>query len=100
MYSLKTYSNSLLYHFFRTKQKLALTDDQGEYILNGYNVITQYPRTFPYGGITFEYTGTNKTEERVSTSFARRLKRDLIVEVHTPYHLNYQFFFFFGFGNI
>lgn len=67
----------LVFHFPR----LALTDDQGEYILNGYNVITQYPRTFPYGGVTFDYTGTNTTVERVSTSFARRLKRDLIVEV-------------------
>lgn len=59
-------------------------DDQGEYILNGYNVITQYPRTFPYGGVTFEYTGTNSTMERVNTTFARRLKRDLTVEVSSP----------------
>lgn len=56
-------------------------DDQGEYILNGYNVITQYPRIFPYGGVTFEYTGTNSTLERVNTTFARRLKRDLTVVV-------------------
>lgn len=58
-------------------------DDQGEYILNGYNVITQYPRVFPYGGVTFEYTGTNSTLEKVNTTFARRLKRDLTVEVST-----------------
>lgn len=58
-----------------------MMDDQGEYILNGYNVITQYPRTFPYGGVTFEYTGTNSTMERVNSTFARRLKRDLTVEV-------------------
>lgn len=56
-------------------------DDQGEYILNGHNIITQYPRIFPYGGVTFEYTGTNSTLERVNTTFARRLKRDLTVEV-------------------
>lgn len=56
-------------------------DDQGAYILNGYNVITQYPRVFPYGGITFEYTGTNSSIERVNTTFAKRLKRDLTVEV-------------------
>lgn len=59
----------------------ALMDDQGEYILNGYNVITQYPRVFPYGGVTFEYTGTNSTLEKVNTTFARQLKRDLTVEV-------------------
>lgn len=62
----------------------ALMDDQGEYILNGYNVITQYPRVFPYGGVTFEYTGTNSTLEKVNTTFARRLKRDLTVEVSAP----------------
>lgn len=56
-------------------------DDQGEYILNGYNVITQYPIIFPYGGVTFEYTGTNSTLEKVNTTFARRLKRDLTIEV-------------------
>lgn len=65
------------FHFFRK----ALMDDQGEYILNGYNVITQYPRTFAYGGVTFEYTGTNSTLERVNTTFTRRLKRDLTIEV-------------------
>lgn len=56
-------------------------DDKGAYILNGYNVITQYPRVFAYGGITFEYTGTNSSIERVNTTFAKRLKRDLTVEV-------------------
>lgn len=56
-------------------------DDQGDYLLNGYNVITQYPRVFPYGGVTFEYTGTNSTLERVNSTFARRLKRDLVVEI-------------------
>lgn len=61
----------------------ALMDDQGEYVLNGYNVITQYPRVFAYGGVTFEYTGTNSTLEKVNTTFARRLKRDLTVEVIT-----------------
>lgn len=61
--------------------KTALMDDQGEYILNGYNVITQYPRVFPYGGVTFDYTGTNSSLEKVNTTFARRLKRDLTVEV-------------------
>lgn len=70
----------------------ALMDDQGEYILNGYNVITQYPRVFPYGGVTFEYTGTNSTLEKVNTTFARRLKRDLTVEVSTHrYRCHMQF---------
>ncbi|XP_055309435.1 A disintegrin and metalloproteinase with thrombospondin motifs 9-like isoform X3 [Sitodiplosis mosellana] len=67
------YSNDLNY--------IALMDDQGEYIFNGHNVITEYPLTFPYGGVTFEYTGTNSTLEKVNTTFARRLKRDLTIEI-------------------
>lgn len=63
-------------------------DDKGDYLLNGYNVITQYPRIFPYGGVTFEYTGTNSTLERVNSTFARQLKRDLVVEILS--RLNYQ----------
>lgn len=59
----------------------ALMDDQGEYILNGYNVIALFPKIFPYGGVTFEYTGTNSSLERVNTTFAKRLKRDLTIEV-------------------
>lgn len=74
--------NDIPFPIFET----ALMDDQGEYILNGYNVITQYPRVFPYGGVTFEYTGTNSTLEKVNTTFARRLKRDLTVEVITQTH--------------
>lgn len=59
----------------------ALSDEKGNYTLNGNNVITQYPRVFAYGGVTFEYTGTNTTMERVNSSFARRIKFDLTVEV-------------------
>lgn len=70
---------------------LALLDDNGEYILNGYNVVTQYPRTFPYGGVIFEYTGTNATNERVTSTFARKLTKDLTVEVII------YFFFFLNF---
>lgn len=65
----------------KTWKIAALVDDRGEYILNGYNVIRQYPFNIPYGGLTFDYTGTNSTLERVNTTFARRLKRDLTVEV-------------------
>lgn len=60
---------------------IALSDEKGNYTLNGNNVITQYPRVFAYGGVTFEYTGTNTTMERVNSSFARRIKFDLTVEV-------------------
>lgn len=67
-------------------------DDKGDYILNGNNIIMQYPKTFAYGGVPFEYTGTNSTLERVNTTFARRLKRDLIVEVKLLMHAIYSKF--------
>lgn len=44
-------------------------------------MITQYPRTFPYGGVTVEYTGTNATLEKVTTNYARKLTLDLTVQV-------------------
>lgn len=77
----------------------ALSDEKGNYTLNGNNVITQYPRVFAYGGVTFEYTGTNTTMERVNSSFARRIKFDLTVEV-TLWSILYKFdsnFFFLKF---
>lgn len=69
------------YIYFQNFPIKALSDEKGNYTLNGNNVITQYPRVFAYGGVTFEYTGTNTTMERVNSSFARRIKFDLTVEV-------------------
>lgn len=83
MISKKKKKNSSNFNYHSFDRNIALMDDQGEYILNGYNVITEYPRIFPYGGVTFEYTGTNSTLEKVNTTFARRLKRDLTIEVVT-----------------
>lgn len=61
----------------------ALTDDNGTSILNGNSVISQYARTFAYGGVTFDYSGTNATLERVNTSFARKLTRKLTIQVRS-----------------
>lgn len=68
-------------------------NDQGQYLLNGYNTIVQYQKQFAYGGITFDYTGVNTTMERVTTMYAKRIQRDLIVEASNSiliiiYHLN------------
>lgn len=60
---------------------VALAGDREEYILNGDRVISSYPQNFSYGGITFEYTGTNAAREKVSTLFGMPLQRDLLVEV-------------------
>ncbi|KAG4076388.1 hypothetical protein HA402_005831 [Bradysia odoriphaga] len=68
---------------------IALSDEKGNYTLNGNNVITQYPRVFAYGGVTFEYTGTNTTMERVNSSFARRIKFDLTLEIFSRQENHY-----------
>lgn len=60
---------------------VALAGDREEYILNGDRVISSYPKNFSYGGVIFEYTGTNAAREKVSTLFAMPLQRDLFVEV-------------------
>lgn len=68
----------------------ALLDENGTYILNGNNIILQYPKTFVYGGVTFAYTGTNSSTERVNSSYTRKLTRELRVQImsrtdHYPY---------------
>ncbi|XP_055302923.1 A disintegrin and metalloproteinase with thrombospondin motifs 9-like [Sitodiplosis mosellana] len=60
---------------------IALAGDRGEYILNGDRIISPYPKDLSYGGVTFEYTGTNMTREKVSTPFAMPLQRELIIEI-------------------
>ncbi|XP_055684696.1 A disintegrin and metalloproteinase with thrombospondin motifs 20 isoform X2 [Lutzomyia longipalpis] len=60
---------------------IALMDDQGNYLLNGENLITQYPKTFAYAGVTLDYNGAYSATERVNSTYARHLERDLIVEV-------------------
>ncbi|XP_055713479.1 A disintegrin and metalloproteinase with thrombospondin motifs 20 isoform X2 [Phlebotomus papatasi] len=60
---------------------IALMDDQGNYLLNGENLITQYPKVFAYADVTFDYNGAYSALERVNSTYARHLKRDLIVEV-------------------
>lgn len=59
----------------------ALLSDEGKYILNGLATINPYPRNYSYGGVTFEYSGASSPNERVTTPYAIRLKKDLIVEV-------------------
>lgn len=49
--------------------------------MNGYNVISKYNRIFAYAGVAFEYSGTNADIERLSTAYARQLKRNLTIEV-------------------
>lgn len=60
---------------------IALMDDSGNYLLNGKNLINQYPHSFPYAGVTFYYTGANSTVESVTTTYAHKIQRDMYVQV-------------------
>ena len=60
---------------------IALLDDNGRYILNGRYVVSQYPINVTYAGLTLEYSGTNATLEKVTASFAKKINRDLQVQV-------------------
>lgn len=88
--------NSLLYVFstligasnivitqpgYHAENYIALRDDEGNYILNGKNVITSFRNIKFYAGVTFEYNGAENIVERVNTTVARKMKRDLVVEV-------------------
>lgn len=59
---------------------IALLDDQGQYLLNGQNLISPI-KTFAYGGISFHYNGANSTMERVNSTYSRQLQRGLTVQV-------------------
>lgn len=68
---------------------IALMDDQGQYLLNGKNLITQYPKTFPYGGVTFQYSGAQSNIETVNTTYAIRIEKDLLIQVLQFYNFFY-----------
>jgi a disintegrin and metalloproteinase with thrombospondin motifs 9 len=59
---------------------IALVDDNGQNILNGFQHLQPH-KTIPYGGVILEYNGASSTIEKVNSTYAKRLKRDLLVEV-------------------
>ncbi|XP_055377967.1 A disintegrin and metalloproteinase with thrombospondin motifs 9-like isoform X3 [Condylostylus longicornis] len=60
---------------------IVLLDDNQKFLLNGNNVISIYKFNFPYGGVNFEYSGANNQTERVNTTYSRKLKRDLVINL-------------------
>lgn len=58
-----------------------MAGDQDEYFLNGDRVISPYPKNCSYGGVIFEYSGTDTMIEKISTPYSKPLQRDLYVEV-------------------
>lgn len=62
-----------------------LRDEQGKSLLNGDNVIIPFHNVSFYAGVAYEYNGSGSPIERVNTTYTRKLKRDLIVEVINIY---------------
>lgn len=60
---------------------IALRDDHGEYILNKLHHLDEFEKTLYYGGITLDYNGAKSSVERVNSTYARQLKRELKVEI-------------------
>lgn len=59
----------------------ALIDDNGNYFVNGDNVLRPYAENFSYGGVTLTYTGIDAVFEQVQSGYTRKLTRDLYVQV-------------------
>lgn len=60
---------------------IVLRDDQYNSLLNGDELISSFRNVSFYAGVAFEYNGSNSEIERVNTTYSRKLKRDLIVEI-------------------
>ncbi|XP_075146854.1 ADAM metallopeptidase with thrombospondin type 1 motif A isoform X2 [Haematobia irritans] len=60
---------------------IVLRDDQGRSLMNGDQILTAYRNVSYYAGVAYEYNGSNSTIERVNTTYTKKLKRDLRVEI-------------------
>lgn len=60
---------------------IALRDDQDNYILNDLHHIEGSHKKIYYGGVTFEYNGGKSSFERVNSTYAVQLKRELKVDI-------------------
>lgn len=75
-------TNIEIIRYFDAQNYIALQDDREEYILNKVNHIDGNNKTIYYGGITLDYTiSQDSTIERVSSAYARQLKRELRVDI-------------------
>jgi a disintegrin and metalloproteinase with thrombospondin motifs 9 len=60
---------------------IALRDDQDNYILNDLHHIEGSNKKIYYGGVTLEYNGGKRSFERVNSTYAVQLKRELHVDI-------------------
>ncbi|XP_036343293.1 A disintegrin and metalloproteinase with thrombospondin motifs 20, partial [Rhagoletis pomonella] len=66
---------------YHDENYIVLRDDERNSLLNGNTLISSFRNVKFYAGVTFEYNGAKNLVERVNTTFSRKLKRDLIVEI-------------------
>ncbi|XP_046806411.1 A disintegrin and metalloproteinase with thrombospondin motifs 9 isoform X2 [Lucilia cuprina] len=66
---------------YHDENYIVLRDDQGNSLLNGANIITAFPNVSFYAGVAYDYNGSKSFVERVNTTYTRKLKRDMIVEI-------------------
>lgn len=66
---------------YEDQNYIALRDDQDEYILNKLDHIDEHEKTIYYGGITLDYNGGKNSVERINSTYARQLKRELKVDI-------------------
>ncbi|KAM7364624.1 ADAM metallopeptidase with thrombospondin type 1 motif A isoform 2-T6 [Cochliomyia hominivorax] len=66
---------------YHDENYIVLRDDQGNSLLNGANIITAFPNVSYYAGVAYDYNGSKSFVERVNTTYTRKLKRDMIVEI-------------------
>ncbi|XP_055922961.1 A disintegrin and metalloproteinase with thrombospondin motifs 9 isoform X2 [Eupeodes corollae] len=66
---------------YHTQNYIVLRSSDKESLLNGERVINVYRHVFFYAGVPFEYNGSNNVIEKVNTTYSRKLKKDLIVQI-------------------
>jgi thrombospondin motif-containing protein 9 len=60
---------------------IALRDDQDNYILNNLHHIEVSQKKIYYGGVVLEYNGGKSSFERINSTYAVQLKRELKVDI-------------------
>lgn len=68
--------------FYNCVVLVALVDPRnGEYILNGNHIVSQFLKDVVYAGTTIKYSGSENVVEKISTPKHQKLTADLVLEV-------------------
>ncbi|ALC46009.1 CG14869 [Drosophila busckii] len=66
---------------YPTQNYIVLADDRHVPLVNSVKVVTPFAKQYIYAGITIDYNGSNSTMERINTTYAWKLTRDLVVMI-------------------